>query len=157
MKGGQCICHALSEVSKEMKDNDITLDILGEDIVSDYVCENDETDELHIENDCSYTMIAKPFGEVHINKEDGVYFEFEWNGRHKGGIIRVHQFPGTVLYYGGFGIMHRQRCIEKVMGSLNNHWNMSMYSNARLYNSVRVSLTSTILPIRKKPYKTNNG
>ena len=58
-------------------------------------------------------------------------FEFYWG---EGKFIRVKLNPGTVLYYTGFGIMHRQLSLVDGAESLQDQfWNLAVYANKSFY------------------------
>ena len=103
------------------------------------IYKNSETGFNHVEDDCSFTMIGKPFFDKDLKNHQDVKFEFEWN-ESKTGNIKVNLIDGTVLYYGAFGIMHRQRSPSQRLGMLYDHWNLSAYANKNFFNHVRSSL-----------------
>ena len=107
------------------------------------VCNNAQTGEHHFERDCAYTLIGIPFGVEDINTMGKFVFEFVWG---KGKMIKVKLLPGTVLYYSGFGIMHRQISLED--GAQTKHdfklWNIATYGNKIFYANVMSSLTRII-------------
>ena len=147
--GGQSICQALADITKGLTKSQMTIDTLNEGILLAFICKNAETGNLHNEEDCSYTMIAKPFFDDTIKIYGDVNFEFQWN-RSSSGILRVKLVEGTVLYYSGYGIMHRQRSTKSQVGTLFDHWNLSSYSNKMFYNCVRSSINRKVNPIKRK-------
>ena len=57
-----------------------------------------------------------------------------------GKLIRVKHNPGTVLYYTGFGIMHRQLSLVGGDESLQDHfWNLAVYANKSFYEKAMSS------------------
>ena len=51
-----------------------------------------------------------------------------------GKFIIVKLIPGTVIYYTGFGIMHRQLSLVGGDESLQYHfWNLAVYANKSFY------------------------
>ena len=136
IQGGQAITQALVDMSEElcqdMKSNIIK--VLSDGMVTGYVCKNAQTCLVHFEKDCSYTLIAVLQG-IHIMKSLSEFvFEFyiDWGDR-----VQIHLSPGTVLYYTGFGLMHRQISLVD-LGSQKqdyNFWNVSCYGNKRLFET----------------------
>ena len=58
-----------------------------------------------MQKDCSYTLIAIPIGITGINDSGNFVFEFYYNWEDR---VQVKLSPGTIPYYTGYGIMHRQ-------------------------------------------------
>ena len=110
-----------------------------------YACNNAQTRDFHIEKDCSYTMIAVPMASQGINYLGSFQFEFEWNKN--GGVIKVKLDQGTVLYYSGYAIMHRQiSSIDKCCGVIDHKfWNVSTYGNKRFYECAMKSFQRIML------------
>ena len=91
------------------------------------VCYNAQSGEFHFEKDSAFTFIGIPFGTDDINSMCLFVFEFGWG---EGKFIRVKLIPGTVLYYTGFGIMHRQLSLVDGEESLQDQfWYLEVYAN----------------------------
>ena len=108
-----------------------------------WLCENARTESFHQEIDASYTLIGVPIN-IEKDKEttNGSYkFQFRWNSIDESNSlgIDIGLFDGMCLYYNGLGLFHRQvPCsvdYEKV-----TFWNLSMYHNYRLFNSISKSI-----------------
>ena len=99
---------------------------LPKGMITGMVCNDAQTLQAHTEKDCAYTLCGIPFGEENVNKQGIFVFEFSWG---PGRIIRVKHVPGTVLYYTGYGIMHRQFSLEKPGDKCPNFnfWNINTY------------------------------
>ena len=144
VKGGQCVTQALSDVSHVIGMKSDKFKCFNEGMVCAYICNNAQTHDNHIEKDCSYTMIGAPIGKDRINLKGKFVFEFEWNK--DGGIIRVKLRPGTVLYYSGYAIMHRQ---TSLVDNGNQYcdfkfWNLATYGNKRIYENAIQSFKRVI-------------
>ena len=151
VQGGQCISHALAELSIELAKPSENIPIYNEGMVSAFICNNAQTRKKHWEKDSSYTMIASPYSDGGVNRYGFFAFEFEWN-RHTGGCLKLKLKPGTVFYYTGCFIMHRQ--VSQIDLGRNfcdfNCWNLSSYTNKRLYDNVKKSLNGTRKPKKRK-------
>ena len=116
---------------------------LIEKCFSIWLCKNARTEEFHQELDASYTLIGVPINYKCKNNisTSNYKFQFRWNiiddNECEG--IDVGLFEGMVLYYNGFGLFHRQVPCHAEYNN-NSFWNMSMYHNYRLYNSISKSL-----------------
>ena len=116
---------------------------LNEKQFSIWVCKNARTEEFHQEIDSSYTLISVPFQEL-INQKTSIKtyykFQFRWE---KIDIdcpgIDILLEPGTVLFYNGLCLFHRQVPNDEGYKS-SNFLNFSMYHNKRLYNSINKSI-----------------
>ena len=100
VQGGQCVTHALVDHSLEIGNSSERIPCFTSGMVCAYVCTNAQTNDFHIEKDCSYTMIGVPIAFPEINCSGKFQFQFQWNKN--GGNINVKLQQGTVLYYSGF-------------------------------------------------------
>ena len=110
-------------------------------MVTVYICENAHTLQFHTERDCAYTMILSPICDYSLNKQHNYVFEFQLNINNN--ILQIHLEKGTVLYYNGYGINHRQvplKCDSKDV----EFWNLSCYANKRFFSNVMASLKRLI-------------
>lgn len=139
VQGGQCVTQALVDHSLEIGLSSERIPCFNSGMVCAYVCKNAQTNDFHIEKDCSYTMIGVPISAQEINCAGKFQFQFQWNKN--GGNINVKLQQGTVLYYSGFAIMHRQfSSLDKCNDSCDyKFWNLSTYGNKRLYENVMKS------------------
>ena len=139
VEGGQCITQALIDHSKEIGNKYETISTINQGMVTAYACKNAQTRDFHIEKDCSYTMIAVPWSIPGINSCGSFQFQFKWNNN--GGVINVKLNQGTVLYYSGYSIMHRQiSTMENCDGVKDRQfWNLSTYGNKRFYQNAMKS------------------
>ena len=121
----------LSELSIDVPDeNRITPFYNG--MITCFACKNARTGEIHIERDCSYTLIAVPFHDHTIPQAIDYCFEFVFNEISK---LQVRLESGVILYYNGFGILHRQmKCGPTLQNNV--FWNLSTYSNKALYECI---------------------
>ena len=129
---GQTITQVLCDLSDESKqENHISTFYDG--MILGFLCHNAITKVRHVERDCSYTLVSVPFHEdsSHICNEDYV-FEFWFNKKRK---IQIQLKPGVVLYYNGYGIMHRQVSLMPEEFT-SNFWNISTYANKGLHDNV---------------------
>ena len=128
---GQCITQALVDISNNIGNEcHEKFDCFGEGMVLGFVCKNDQTRCLHFD----------PFVSDGNNKMGDFMFEFSWAS---GKYVRVKLIPGTVIYYTGYGIMHRQMSLKDKEYSLHpksqddfKFWNISGYGNKTLYEKV---------------------
>ena len=90
---------------------------------------------LHIETDCSYTLIVVPLSTNGINGHGDFVFEFLWNRNE--GMIQLALEKGTVLYYCGYEILHHQISLIDKVYTLNdyNFCNLSSCGNKHLYDN----------------------
>ena len=132
VKKGQCIINELVNISQNLGTEPHELiSALHEGMMTGMVCYNAQTGELHFEKDSAFTFIGIPFGTDDINAMCLFVFEFGWG---EGKFIRVKLIPGTVLYYTGFGIMHRQFSLVGGDESLQDQfWNLAVYANKSFY------------------------
>ena len=86
--------------------------------------------ELHQDKDCSYTIIGVPHSEYSVGK---YVFEFAWGNR-LNECINVILKQGTILYYGGYLLHHRQK--EVILGPF---YNIGCYHNNRFFNNITKS------------------
>lgn len=108
---------------------------IGNGCLTGYVCENAETKEYHQESDNSYTCIGIPYFTKELKDKLGLYqFQFKWNmNNEEPSDINIGLHPGTLLFYSGFSVYHRQthysgpKCF----------WNISSYHNSSLYSHVK--------------------
>ena len=92
-------------------------------------------------------MIVSPLCAEGVNEFISHVFEFTWNGAE--GMMQILLSQGTILYYSGYGISHRQVSMN---GHGNSHvcatssncifgdnqttfWNLSSYANKRLFDN----------------------
>ena len=131
-QAGQGINCELINVSMDIGKSDHVIAPLYEGMVTAFICRNAQTRRMHCERDCSYTLIAIPHCIGDINKRGSYVFQFQCNTEK---IINVKLFPGTVLYYTGNGIMHRQISLkDRGRGIYDfNFWNLSSYSNSAFF------------------------
>lgn len=108
---------------------------VGNGCLTGYVCENAETKEYHQESDNSYTCIGIPYVTKELKDKMGLYqFQFKWNMNNEvPSDINVGLHPGTLLFYSGFCVYHRQtHCTGPKC-----FWNISSYHNSSLYSHVK--------------------
>ena len=119
---------------------------------SAWLCRNARTELFHQEVDSSYTMIGVPLNVEKLNNGqwNGCYkFQFRWSNIENPNAlgIDIALYEGIGLLYNGFGLFHRQ--VPACPGFKDmNFWNLSMYHNARLFNSISNSInrrTNTLL------------
>ena len=125
-------------MSRELYDGVDVLNSLSEGMVICFVCHNAQTKEFHCENDCSYTLISVPHTSGKLCNEGEFVFQFKCDDKR---LLQICLSPGTVLYYTGFGIMHRQiSLLDK--GEDRKHydfWNVSSYGNHALLSKTIAS------------------
>lgn len=99
-------------------------------------CVNAETEELHNEDDCSYTVITVPKQKAMIKKRE-YKFSFAFNDAHSIA-IRMNE-PLTFMFSGKF-LMHNQSCNRKEeVGADDFFFNFGTYGNKKLFNHIRCS------------------
>ena len=108
-------------------------------MITGMLCNNAQTGDLHFEKDCSYTLIGIPHGTGGINSSGSFVFEFNW-GTSK--FVQIKLTPGTVLYYSGYGIMHRQKSlIDNCEGKYDHEfWNLATYTNKSFYSNFMTTM-----------------
>jgi hypothetical protein len=93
----------------------------------DYECE-----EFHNEEDMSYTLLSVPPQEAFKYRDKtGVYFQFRFVDE----IVDVSMDVGSVVYFNGYFIEHRQCIKTKEPGK--SFINVSAYGNKRLFTNLR--------------------
>ena len=108
-----------------------------------WVCQNARTEEFHQEVDSSYTTIGVPITtENQMKSAQSMYkFQYRWNpidNLDSNGIdIGLHS--GMSLLYNGLGLFHRQVPCS-IEYTEKTFWNLSMYHNYRLFNSISKSI-----------------
>ena len=107
--------------------------------LSAFVCHNAQTKQFHCEQDCSYTLIGVPCTDDNLCREGSFVFMFQIN--HNKTII-INQEPGTVMYYAGHSILHRQiSLIDNARNEVTyDYWNLAAYVNKALCSRIRKSL-----------------
>ena len=141
INGGKCITKVLINISKDIYESGHEIKSLNDGMVSAFICENAQTKTINYEKDCSFTIIGIPIGIGRFNCDGKFVFVFWWNcmswGNQKS-LIQVKLVQGTVLYYTGYGIMHRQISLldNGTDATHYNFWNVSSYANKRLYDNV---------------------
>ena len=128
------LCHSMNNDYHKF----IKIDDINEGFVTGFVCKNAQTRCVHREKDCAYTLIAIPFCTTDILNVGHFVFEFVWRVEtyhEELTQIQIQLTPGTVIYYTGFGLMHRQISLTDNASSNKdyNFWNLSFYGNQRLY------------------------
>ena len=113
------------------------------DCFSMWLCKNARTEEFHTEIDASYTMIGIPIvKDDSIERKECTYkFQFRWNPIEDQSAfgVDIGLFDGLALFYNGIALHHRQvPCSEDYNDS--TFWNLSMYHNNRLFNSICQSM-----------------
>ena len=137
ISSGQVILLILVKISEKIckSHKNSVLKELSQGILSGFVCTNSQTQLGHWEEDCSYTMIAVPLGIDGMNSLCYFVFEFfiDWGKLP----IQIALIPGTVLYYNGYSIMHRQISISDMgLQEINDFFcNLSTYGNKRFYTN----------------------
>ena len=108
-------------------------------MITGMVAESAQTRDIHFEKDCAFTLVGMPFADDDINKDGMFVFEFMWG---VGKQIRLKLLPGTVIYFSGFGIMHRQISLKYMAQNLQNFkiWTIATYGNKCFYEHVMASL-----------------
>lgn len=136
VQSGQIVTQCLANLCKTLTNTHTNLPSFAKGMVSAYICHNAQSYDRHIETDCTYTMIISPMCGPGLNDTEIYVFEFEWNG--ESDMIQLLMNQGTIVYYNGHGIGHRQ--INKVSGSVGNFWNISSYANQKLFNHIICSM-----------------
>ena len=146
VKKGQSVATALLNHSQEVAPFHQRLTSIHEGLLTGFVCENAYTIDLHVEDDCTYTLIGFPFGRDEINENTDTVFQFAWKedvnpGEH--GMIEIILHQGTCIYYNGYGIIHHQVHTAHNgvdwKGDRIAHWNVVCYSNRRFFDNVMKS------------------
>lgn len=108
-------------------------------MVKGYVFCDAQTQIPHCEYDFSFTMIASPSTSETLNTNGNYVFEFYSNVI---SILQIALEPGTVLYYTGNGIMHRQISLIDLSEDKEhfNFWKLSSYANQQLYSNLLASI-----------------
>ena len=136
----------LSTYNQKFIDTTDSSHFLCDNCFSMWLCHNARTEQFHQEVDVSYTLIGIPIKIDKCNERKdhncSYKFQFRWNLIEnincKG--IDIGLFDGMVLYYNGIGLFHRQ--VPCSMNYLHNSfWNLSIYHNYRLFNSISKSLS----------------
>ena len=98
-------------------------------------CVNAETEELHTENDCSYTVISTP---RRLEKKPSYHFNFLFQFNSLDGIYFEMDQPITFMFSGKL-LMHRQFCNSKVIKKDKLFFNFATYTNKKIFNHVKCS------------------
>ena len=139
--------------------------------MSNFICENAETQEFHQEFDSTYTFISVPYWsknsfvpkrrkETHdVSREDSMKskqqmkqiekgkanFIFRWTSKHADDnahrYFPVFMSEGVSIMFSGFGCYHRQCRTNKA-----KFWNFASYQNRQFYLKMRKSVIRCIVP-----------
>ena len=133
IRAGQSITSELVSLSCDICPELCEIEPLHEGLLSGFICWNAQTNDIHCEYDCSYTIIIVSYTVGNLCIGGGYVFEFECNNSCT---LQIVLEPGTVLYYTGFGIMHCQiSLIDKGRDENKyNFYNLSAYANQDLYS-----------------------
>ena len=100
------------------------------------LCVNAVTQEMHSEDDCSYTVITVPRQEAIIKKRS-YKFMFKLNGQET--IAVPMNQPITFMFSGKF-MVHKQSCnIHHPLAEDDYFFNFGTYANKKLFNHIRCS------------------
>ena len=116
--------------------------------LSCHLCLNAQTQELHTENDTSYTIIAVPnkICSTRSNETSNTAkFEIMVNTNELL-IIPIH--PGTIICYSGYMLTHRQRIIDIDTIPL-TFVNVVVYNSKRLFSNLMESFCGDIKSDKK--------
>ena len=124
-----CVQNALKEIPA-LKEH-IRL-LHGTGYTSMYMNIDYECEEFHNEEDMSYTLLSVPPQEAFkFRDKTGVYFQFHFVDE----IVNVSMDVGSVVYFNGYFIEHRQCIKKKEPGE--SFVNLSAYGNKRLFTNLR--------------------
>ena len=138
---GQCIANELKVLSQFFgKKSSERIKSFSKGMILGMVCHNAQTGKFHVEKDCSFTLVGIPFGADGINGNGMFVFEFVW-GIDK--FIRIIFNPGTVIYYNGYAIIHRQVELGDQSQSEKDFkfWNLATYTNKSFYQKAMASFS----------------
>jgi hypothetical protein len=142
---GQAIIRTLVKLCEEMDGLEIEL-LTESGMVTGYACRDAQTLIPHCEHDCSFTMVASPYTSKTLNTNGNYVFEFYCSVL---SILQIALDPGTVVYYTGNGIMHRQISLID-LGEDKEHfnfWNLSSYANQQLYSKLLATIKRKLCEI----------
>ena len=100
------------------------------------ICVNAQTEQIHNENDCTYTIITIP-------KQDTKNGKQEYNcitqlmANHN---IGIKCNEGMTFLFSGKYLTHRQSCNDNITAQDNIFFSIASYGNARLYNHLKSTI-----------------
>ena len=97
------------------------------------ICVNCETAVLHIENNCTYTVIATPNQE----EEKAPIFVFELK---KGYTIGLQMDPGLTLMFSGKYLWHRQMILGNNKSTKSCFIDFASYGNEKRFNHLKTTI-----------------
>ena len=97
---------------------------------------NSETDELHTEHDCSYTVITVPKQDAMLSER---HYNFLFSLNSSEYIALPMTDPMSFIFSAKF-LMHRQFCNGDHMKRNDYFFNFGSYCNEKLFNHVKKSL-----------------
>ena len=104
------------------------------------ICESCQTSNLHVEDDCTYTIICTPAQHNSNASQSEYHFLFEID---KGVTIGIKMEGRVSILYSSMYLMHRQMHNETTKGINNTFFNFASYGNQRLYNHLKASVKRT--------------
>ena len=97
------------------------------------MCVNAETNDYHIESDCTYTMIHVP---KQVRKQPKRKFQFNFKFSNDV-MYSISLNTGTSILFSGQYITHRQSCNLMDQIDDDTFFNFSSYGNGKLYRHIR--------------------
>ena len=131
-------CSKLIEIIEEAQKN------INKVSVSNWICEEAETNLFHQECDSSYTLISVPFWDINCFKESNTLkgernFIFKWTFSNKPNndqkYLPLKMKDGITILFSGYGCYHRQNRTNNGV-----FWNMASYQNKPFYDKLRSSI-----------------
>ena len=109
-------------------------------LFSGWSCFSTQTKKFHQDPDCSYTIIGVPHDDFSAYdnsdfKRGRGSFQFCWDGIDSN-FLELDLTPGTVLYYAGYTIHHRQNVYDN-----GYFFNVACYHNKRFFDNIKTSIS----------------
>ena len=98
-------------------------------------CVNAVTEELHNEDDCSYTVVTVP---KQCSMQSKRYYNFLLQVNDSKSIFFQINEPISYLWSGKF-LVHRQFCNAANFNGMDNFFNLQTYTNKKIFNHVKKS------------------
>ena len=100
------------------------------------ICVNSQTEQLHIENDCTYTIITIPRQDSKNGKQE-YNFITQLMDNHD---IGIKCDEGVSFLFSGKYLTHRQSCNNNTTSCESTFISIASYGNARLYNHLKITI-----------------
>ena len=106
------------------------------------ICENAQTEQLHTENDCTYTVISVPVQDEKESIQPEYTFLFKL--KEKSGSVGIKMDPGVTFLFSGKYLTHRQFRNVNVSSNNATFFNVASYGNKRLFSHLKSTIKRVV-------------